>query len=264
MSLLTRAVWIVPCLVAACGSTTVHMDTSQDGGDDRSTGGVHSIGGSGGSAGAGGSQDGGLPQASGGFYGGEGGFMGGDGAVFGGDGGFGATGGFFGGDGGFFGGDGGFGIAGGIVGTGGGIVGAGGKGDGAGGRIAVDPACCEAIPFCRAGYDQVSGPGECNAGDICYEATACCSTIWCKARTNEDAGACAEQAPPGVHYVSANASVCDRRAWTCPTNTYQYWDTCGCGCNQDPACPATVDCKPTTKDPLCTDNATCPYTARAF
>ena len=197
-----------------------------------------------------------------------GGFLGGDGAFFGGDGGFVGTGGIFVGDGtgGTFIGDGGFAGAGGsFIGTGGmlGPAGSSGAGGmlGAGGRL-VDPNCCEAIPFCRAGYDQVSGPAECVKGDICYEATACCSTIWCKAHSDQDAGACVAEGPAGVHYISANASVCDRRAWTCPANTYQYWDTCGCGCSQDSGCPESVDCKKTPDDPLCTDAATCPYTER--
>jgi hypothetical protein len=214
---------------------------------------------------------GGNPS-TGGFFGSDGGFVG-TGATFGAGGfNFGAGGEFF-GAGGFFGG-GGFFETGGFFGTGA-IFGAGGtffasggaagSGNvfGSGGRM-VDPNCCEAIPFCRAGYDQVSGPGECVKGDICYESTACCSTIWCKAHADEDAGACAEQAPPGVHYVSANASVCDPRSWKCPTYAYQYWDTCGCGCIQDTGCPAAVDCTAVPKDGLCTDNTTCPYTARTF
>ena len=239
MSSLARLFWLLPCLISACGNTSVHGDSS-GGGQGGVTGGTPD----GGQAAGGKRPD--PHSGDGGTQPGAGGFTGGDGA-------------FFGGDGGFFGGAG-------FVGAGGGFVGAGGVvGAGGASSMPVDPTCCEAIPFCRAGYDQVSGPGECNKGDICYEATACCSTIWCKAHPDEDAGVCAGQAPPGVRYVSVNASVCDHRAWTCPTNAYQYWDTCGCGCSQDPGCPASVDCTTAQpQHPLCTDKATCPYTSRAF
>jgi len=267
MSTLARRFWLLPFLITACGNTSLHGDSSS-GGRGGATGSTPD----GGQA-AGGKRpephrgDGGTQPGAGGFTGGDGAFFGGDGGFFGGAGFFGAGGGFFGAGGGFFGAGGDFlGGDGGFVGAGGyvGIAGSPTGGSGAS-STPVDPTCCEAIPFCRAGYDQVSGPGECNKGDICYEATACCSTIWCKAHPDEDAGVCARQAPPGVRYVSANASVCDHRAWTCPTNAYQYWDTCGCGCSQDPGCPASVDCTTAQpQHPLCTDKATCPYTSRAF
>jgi hypothetical protein len=275
MSFFTRFGWVLPCMVAACGSSSVNGDLSGDGGNHRSTGGeggrtvvedgglasggAHPTRGTGGRA----NGTGGFFGSDGGFFGGDGGFFGGDGGFFGGDGGFSGTGTFFGRGGTFFG-SGGFFAAGGFFGSGGSPEAGGAAGSpvlGAGGHL-VDPACCEAIPFCRAGYDQVSGPGECVKGDICYEATACCSTIWCKAHPDQDAGACAAEAPPSVHYISANASVCDRRAWTCPTNAYPYWDTCGCGCSQDSACPASIDCTKVPNDPICTDETTCPYTHR--
>ena len=260
MSLTRIAWWCLPCLVAACGSSSVNGNPSGDAGRHPSNAGAQGGGGSsglfdGGVAAGGRRPD---PQPSGGRA--AGGFIGGDGAFFGGDGGFVGMGGSFIGDGGFIGAGGSFIGNGGVVLGTGGVPGAGGA-FAAGGRL-VDPACCEAIPFCRAGYDQVSGPGECVKGDICYEATACCSTIWCKAHSGEDAGACAAEGPPGVHYVSADASVCDRRAWECPANTYQYWDTCGCGCSQDSACPESIDCKKTPSDAICTDAAACPYTDR--
>jgi hypothetical protein len=245
-------------LLVACGSTSVRSDPTPDGGGNE-----HRVRGAGGNAGI---VDGGAPAGGrGGSHlvaggsPGSGGFFGGDGASFG-AGGYQGVGGEF--------------AIGGTPGSGGnpgsggefpgagGNAGSGGNPPGTGGGRATDPACCDAIPQCRAGYDQVSGPNECAKGDVCYEATACCSRIWCKAHPDEDAGACAAEAPRGVRYVSANASVCDRRAWTCPPNAYQYWDACGCGCSQDPSCPASVDCKATPDDPLCTDGAACPYTTR--
>jgi hypothetical protein len=270
MRVLARLFWFLPCLVVACDGRSVR-DPSPDGGD--STGGVRGAGGHVGDDGppAGGGPTGGS-VVTGGMFGvrgdiGVGGSIGAGGAAgvggYAGAGGYYASGGYFGAggyyaSGGYFGGDGAW-ASGGLPGTGGANF-AGGA-FGSGGR-AVDPVCCEAIPFCRAGYDQVSGPGECVKGDICYEATACCSTIWCKAHEDHDAGVCAAGAPPNVRYISANASVCDRRAWTCIANTYQYWDTCGCGCSQDPGCPASVGCRAVPNDPLCTDTAICPYTTR--
>src|SRR5215471_6760352 len=98
MSLLTRFRWVLPCLVAACGSTSVHSDLMDDGGVRRSTGGraddsglaaggthttpTHGAGGV--TPGAGGLGDGGS-FGTGSFFG--------TGSVFGGDGGFFGTGG---------------------------------------------------------------------------------------------------------------------------------------------------------------------------
>jgi hypothetical protein len=48
-----------------------------------------------------------------------------------------------------------------------------------------------------------------------------------------------------IHYAGRSMDECADAEFTCPENTERVGDTCGCGCAQNPACPAELDCQAT-------------------
>jgi len=128
-------------------------------------------------------------------------------------------------------------------------------------------ANCLALPVCDAGDEQVLD--ACPSGRHCYDRTMCGSTIVCAHSVGADAGACSLN-ETNRRYVGKSPEECAAIRFRCEANTTAFSNECGCGCEQDPSCPAWVDCMPTftppypPMDPLCGDHATCPFTLRAL
>ena len=90
-----------------------------------------------------------------------------------------------------------------------------------------------------------------------------CNTCWC-----EPGGfvSCTEIACPcdpanewWREYTSLDAQQCLAIDFSCPPNTLRFDNTCGCGCEQDAACPQAFDCMPPAS---CDEQALmeqCPY-----
>ena len=126
---------------------------------------------------------------------------------------------------------------------------------------------CLALPVCDAGDEQVQD--GCPSGRECYERTMCGSTILCAHSVDADAGACGLD-ETNRRYVGKSPEECASIRFDCQVNTTGFWNECGCGCEQDPSCPAFVDCMPTftppypPMDPFFGDSATCPFTLRGL
>ena len=67
----------------------------------------------------------------------------------------------------------------------------------------------------------------------------------------------------GLHYIGQSVEECMLIDFFCDGATTYFGNDCGCGCEQSPACPDTLSCKPGTATPECSDPAfseACPYT----
>jgi hypothetical protein len=159
---------------------------------------------------------------------------------------------------------------------GGGAV-AGSSGTAAGGTGGA--VCCLAEATCAPDERQVSGPDDCGPGETCHEVSVCCSTIWCASgpvqceayptcdpgdtqlmgacppnytcydRTlcgttitclHQETG-CNPETEYNREYLFATCETIDWGGCTIP-NTKMFENECGCGCEQDPTCPAHLGC----------------------
>jgi hypothetical protein len=117
---------------------------------------------------------------------------------------------------------------------------------------APDPNC-NALPACD---ERDSFVGWCNDGERCYERSLCGTTILCV----DDA--CDPLLEFDRYYVAMDDS-CRLLDFACEESTERFDNECGCGCAQDPNCPAYVDCTPDADvPPECTDRSSCPFTPR--
>jgi hypothetical protein len=126
-------------------------------------------------------------------------------------------------------------------------------------------AQCTAVPTCDSGDTQLL-QGTCATSASCYERTVCGTTISCMKSAT---GACNPTTEYNRNYIATSTSSCQAVKFACPANTTAFFNSCGCGCEQDASCPQYVDCMPGpgTQDPLCSStgaNDRCPYTTRAM
>ncbi|MGC4087148.1 MAG: hypothetical protein QM756_04440 [Polyangiaceae bacterium] len=161
--------------------------------------------------------------------------------------------------------------------------------------------CCLAAPICDQGDTQVS---QCPANSTCYERSICCSTILCARQTAQCDGipdcdpgdkqitgecppslgcytrtlcgttincidsACDPDTEYNRHYVARSRESCALIDFACSAETSYFGNDCGCGCEQDPSCPQTVNCQPRSDgvelSPLCADKLSCPFTQRLW
>jgi hypothetical protein len=164
--------------------------------------------------------------------------------------------------------------------------------------------CCLAVAICDEGDEMLSSSASCPQAHECYKRTVCCSTIWCARplATCNAAPSCdpgdikiSGECPPGVgcytrslcgstihcidtacdpgaeynrKYATRNASSCALIDFGCEANTAPFVNDCGCGCEQDPACPEYIHCEPRlepdTIDPRCSDRTVCPLSLRLY
>jgi hypothetical protein len=138
------------------------------------------------------------------------------------------------------------------------------------GGSAGESDCCDRTQ-CYAGDEPIAADA-CPAGADCYQPSyLCCVGYWCMRAHSvvADAGACSLD-EANRRYAGKSPEECSAIRFDCQANTTPFWNECGCGCEQDPSCPAWVDCMPTftppypPMDPLCGDHAKCPFTLRAL
>jgi hypothetical protein len=65
-------------------------------------------------------------------------------------------------------------------------------------------------------------------------------------------------------YVGLDARTCSLIDYVCPANTVTFHTPCGCGCEQDSACPASIDCEPGADNGCEILKAHCPYSQVAY
>lgn len=121
---------------------------------------------------------------------------------------------------------------------------------------------CFALPACDPGDTQQIGP--CPSPYSCYSRSACGVTVMC-VDTVQDAGVCNPDTEYNRNYVDTDPQQCQDISFGCVAYSRYFINDCGCGCEQDPTCPESVDCTPGqgTMDPLCSaDSTRCPYTIR--
>jgi hypothetical protein len=133
---------------------------------------------------------------------------------------------------------------------------------------------CNAYPSCPVGEIRVTG--ACPMDYLCYADTLCGITILCGFSTSGgpdsgaydaglddagDAAACNPATEYNRDYMGLGLNECMNIRFTCPSGTYYFNNSCGCGCEQNPNCPAYVDCSVTPSSPLCASSA-CPFTLR--
>jgi hypothetical protein len=68
---------------------------------------------------------------------------------------------------------------------------------------------------------------------------------------------CALQGDYWHNYVASTAADCAAIRFTCPAHTTYFVNSCGCGCEQNLACPRYLICRGDATSP---DQATCPPT----
>jgi len=156
----------------------------------------------------------------------------------------------------------------------GGAAGATGGATSAGGRLSTGGAtagaggaviCCNAMPVCAPGENQILSQNDCPTGFQCYSLTLCCTQIWC-AKGSSDAGTCNPSSEYNRKYMGTSPTMCQQIRFNCPINTLMFSNACGCGCEQAATCPQYIDCMPGpgTSSPLCSDGLSCPYSTRAM
>jgi hypothetical protein len=124
--------------------------------------------------------------------------------------------------------------------------------------------CCNAMPVCSNGDQEIPSQDSCPSNAECYSMSICCTTIWCAKASS----ACDPTTEYNRKYL-ATGDNCQLVKFTCPANTTVFFNSCGCGCQQDASCPQYVDCMPGpgTSDPLCGATGAddrCPYSPRAM
>lgn len=97
-----------------------------------------------------------------------------------------------------------------------------------------------------------------------------CNTCICGedgyASCTEKACTCDPDAEWNRKYVGDSPEICALIDYICPQNTTYFSNTCGCGCEQSPDCPAGFDCMPPTPVP-CDEAALktqCPYSGIVY
>ena len=65
-------------------------------------------------------------------------------------------------------------------------------------------------------------------------------------------------------FVSSSSEECTSLRFGCPANTDRFSNSCGCGCAQDPSCPATFNCKPPADCDVDQIRSSCPYSTIAL
>ncbi|PKN31812.1 MAG: hypothetical protein CVU63_21985 [Deltaproteobacteria bacterium HGW-Deltaproteobacteria-20] len=63
-------------------------------------------------------------------------------------------------------------------------------------------------------------------------------------------------------YVATDPSTCAVIKYSCPPKTFHFANECGCGCEQDAACPEWINCMPPTD--CSQQRADCPYSPVAW
>ncbi len=127
--------------------------------------------------------------------------------------------------------------------------------------VSPEPVTCQAFPACADDETEVK---ECPPGASCVERTLCGSTILCAPAETP----CDASAEPSRDYVGDSPEMCQLIKYACPEDTSWFSNACGCGCEQSPDCPESVNCMPGW-DPeddvsaLCDQPDVCPYTVRA-
>lgn len=126
------------------------------------------------------------------------------------------------------------------------------------GSIACTQIGC--APTCKyAGKDYV--PGEtfpaldgCNTCTCGADGSVSCTEINCPCDASKEWWR---------EYVGKSPEECATIKYTCPEHTTPFSNSCGCGCEQDPACPQWFDCMPPAPcDPDMLKK--CPYSGVAY
>jgi len=113
------------------------------------------------------------------------------------------------------------------------------------------------------------GPGSSfRAGDGCNTCTCFggedAGTVAC---TKRDCACNPTMEAQQRAYVGTSAQSCATIRYTCPQHTTPFSNDCGCGCEQDVACPDWFDCSPTPGAMACDPVALktmCPYSGIAY
>lgn len=121
-------------------------------------------------------------------------------------------------------------------------------------EIACAPVCTYASEEYKAGETFPANDG-CNTCSCTAAGVVSCTTMTC---------ACDPSAEWWRHYVSTDPAECQLIDFGCPPNTMGFENGCGCGCQQDPACPEYYDCMPPAMCDVQKIMETCPYSGIVF
>lgn len=75
---------------------------------------------------------------------------------------------------------------------------------------------------------------------------------------------CNPEAEWWLHYVGESVEECELIDFGCPPNTDYFGNECGCGCQQDLACPQYFDCEPPAMCDVEALKEQCPYSGFAL
>jgi hypothetical protein len=186
----------------------------------------------------------------------------------------------------------------------GGSAGAGGTGGGSGskndGSIDCSTIGCAPPPMCSSGCTAVCGCCACGEGMVegdlicaggCWKPLEGCNWLGhtyppgATFNAGDGCNTCGCSVPGGIsctkkaclcdptaevhrrEYKNTNPAACSMQSFACTGTTTFFSNMCGCGCEQDPACPDFFDCQPSPDVPPCDTVAIkmkCPYSGIAF
>ena len=128
-----------------------------------------------------------------------------------------------------------------------------------GGDVSCTEMDCGPPPACVYGGkpyavgDKFPAMDGCNACSGAQPKVVSCTTKVC---------ACDPSTEWWRKYVTTNPSTCEVIDYACAEPTQAFSNQCGCGCEQDPSCPQTIDCMPPAD---CTAlQKKCPYSGVAY
>lgn len=114
------------------------------------------------------------------------------------------------------------------------------------------PACAphdRQISACPEPEPQtVTGPYSCYTEEACDTVVTCARALPAITPSPVDGGTCPDSAAHWKRYVGT-AAQCAEFSLHCSAFTSEFRDACGCGCEQDPACPEVIDCSPEQGEP---------------
>ncbi|MEZ4223001.1 MAG: hypothetical protein R3B13_18805 [Polyangiaceae bacterium] len=130
---------------------------------------------------------------------------------------------------------------------------------------------CSCSPSGAIECTQLACPTGCSYGGADYPLGASFPALdGCNKCTCEATGvSCTELSCPcdpkqewWRSYVATDPKTCADIDYACESNTTPFENQCGCGCEQDPSCPPTINCMPPADCSALV--AKCPYSSVAY
>lgn len=103
--------------------------------------------------------------------------------------------------------------------------------------------------------DEFPALDGCNTCTCAADGSVGCTKVAC---------VCAPDDEWWRHYVATDPAVCMVIDYMCPLNTTSFTNDCGCGCEQDAACPEYFDCMPPASCNIDQIKTDCPYSGIAL